>query len=156
MRTDVRAVLDRSKAFHALPEEERRNMANDMVQVLSFVDDPELEAQAREQEELRRLIGRVDFPSFVSDLIEGVFQSIVQASVEQMRAYAELVRSVASSLDEFAEAAGDKDRDHLAGRYPELATIVLLGLDRIVVTSGKIKGKVNFGGKAEESDDDDP
>jgi hypothetical protein len=36
----------------------------------------------------------VDFPAFVSDLVRGVFQAIVDASIEQMEAFADLLESV--------------------------------------------------------------
>lgn len=40
----------------------------------------------------------VHFPAFVSGLIEGTFNSMVNASIKQMRAYAELLDEVSSSL----------------------------------------------------------
>jgi hypothetical protein len=49
------------------------------------------------------LIDAVDFPQFVSELIDGVFKSIVDASIRQMRAYADLVAAVAASLDRFRD-----------------------------------------------------
>lgn len=155
MRTDIHAILDRTKAFHALPEEQRRALAHDLVRVVAFLEDPALEEQVRDQEEVRGLIGEVDFPTFVSGLIKGVFEAIVQSSIEQMKAYAEMVQAVAKSLDDFTKDAEDKDRDHLMGRHQQLATMVLMGINRIVVTDGKIEGKVLFDLKSRDSDDED-
>ncbi len=155
MRTDVRAVLDRSKAFHALPDDKRCALAHDLVRVVAFLEDPALEEQVRDQAEVRRLIGEVDFPSFVADLINGVFKAIVQSSIEQMKAYGEFVKGIASSLDDFVKDVGQEgDRDHFTRGYPELASMVLMGLNRIVVTDGRIKGKVHFDLKSRDSDDD--
>lgn len=50
-----------------------------------------------------RPCGEVDFPAFVSDLVHGVFEAIVDASIQQMEAYAEMVAGVARSADRFLE-----------------------------------------------------
>jgi hypothetical protein len=67
------------------------------------------------------LVQKVDFPKFVGGLIKNVFQAIVESSIEQMRAYGELIANVAKSVDQFmadniSEGAG---RDWLAERYPD-------------------------------------
>lgn len=49
------------------------------------------------------LVEAVDFPAFVSDLIHGVFKAIIDASIKQMEAYAGLLTSVATAVDEFAK-----------------------------------------------------
>ena len=66
------------------------------------------------------LVKKVDFPKFVGGLIKNVFQAIVESSIEQMRAYGELISNVAKTVGEFAndnigQAAG---RDWLAQKYP--------------------------------------
>ena len=66
------------------------------------------------------LVKKVDFPKFVGGLIKNVFQAIVESSIEQMRAYGELISNVAKTVGEFANdnigaAAG---RDWLAQKYP--------------------------------------
>jgi len=68
------------------------------------------------------LVKKVDFPKFVGGLIKNVFQAIVESSIEQMRAYGELISNVAKTVGEFAndnisQAAG---RDWLAQKYPDL------------------------------------
>jgi hypothetical protein len=67
------------------------------------------------------LVKKVDFPKFVGGLIKNVFQAIVESSIEQMRAYGELIANVAKTVDQFmadniSQGAG---RDWLAQRYPD-------------------------------------
>ena len=153
----------------------------------------------------KELIEAVDFPDFVSDLIQGVFQAIVDASIQQMEAYTEMIAAVSKSVDQFAkeQIKDSQARDYLANRYPSilaidtsgeralirprdnnvtteevsrdfninvdlddeeseqelvnraklemaqsrqqlLATMVLLGINRIIVTNGRINAKVIF------------
>ena len=157
-----------------------------------------------------RMVREIDFPSFVASLIEGTFHAIVKSSIEQMKAYAEMVRSVATSLNEFRDqnTTDNQARDGLVSRYPSLfqisvgdsgprvglrddadtdnlpdfqkdlklpqpvdnldddtietqlvpamrdevalsrqkllATIVMMGINRIVVTDGRINAKLRF------------
>jgi hypothetical protein len=67
-------------------------------------------------------IEAVDFPGFVGGLVQGVFQAIVDASIAQMEAYADLVAGVATSVDEFARenVPGEQARASLLERHPEL------------------------------------
>lgn len=64
----------------------------------------------------------VNFPSFVSQLIQGVFHSIVTASIEQMEAYGKLVQSVAMTLNQFRDenTTDNMGRDHLVEQFPDL------------------------------------
>jgi hypothetical protein len=68
------------------------------------------------------LIDAVDFPAFVAGLIEGVFEAIVDATIEQMKAYAKLMNEVAKTVDALARDAvtNRRGRDFLAHQYPEL------------------------------------
>lgn len=50
-----------------------------------------------------RLVADVDFPNFVSSLLNSVFDGIVDSSIRQMEAYAKLVAGVAKSLEEFRQ-----------------------------------------------------
>jgi hypothetical protein len=163
-----------------------------------------------------RMVREIDFPTFVAKLIEGTFHAIVKASKEQMRAYAEMVRSVSTSLNDFRDrnTTDNQAMDHLASRYPSLlqvqiengapkvgvrdgadtdnlpdfqkdlglsepvsdldddtiatklvpaarddlargrqqllATIILMGINRIVVTDGRINAKIKFQFSAKE------
>jgi len=68
------------------------------------------------------LVQKVDFPKFVGGLIKNVFQAIVESSIEQMRAYGELIANVAKTVDQFmadniSQGAG---RDYMADKYPDV------------------------------------
>lgn len=68
----------------------------------------------------KELIGSVDFPAFVGGLIQNVFQAIVNASIQQMNAYAEMLKSVAQTVDQFAQdnISLNNARDWLTDKYP--------------------------------------
>lgn len=83
-------------------------------------------AGAREGAEVAgRLLEKVNFPAFVSGLIEGVFHAIVKASIEQMEAYGQLVANVAKSLNTFRDenVSENQGRDHLVEQFPDLFQI---------------------------------
>jgi len=67
------------------------------------------------------LVNKVDFPKFVAGLIDGVFNAIVSSSIKQMQAYAELVKNVSGSVDDFMKdnVSENQARDYLADRYPD-------------------------------------
>lgn len=170
------------------------------------------------------LVGKVDFPRFVGGLIQNVYQAIVTSSIQQMRAYSEMLKSVSQSVDDFAREniSENNARDWLVDTYPDvfaieapspddaedgtpqprlvtrgddsetrlatisrdmmlpqpltdisdpeseaalvrgarmsmaksrmqlLASMVMLGINRIVVTDGSIRAKVVFGMRAED------
>jgi len=77
-------------------------------------------------EQFGALVQKVDFPKFVQGLIQNVFQAIVSSSLEQMRAYGELLANVAKTVDEFAQdnITDNNARDWLSGKYPDA-----LGID---------------------------
>lgn len=167
--------------------------------------------------EAAKMIREIDFPTFVAKLIEGTFHAIVKATIEQMKAYADMVRSVSTSLNDFKDrnTTDNQAMDHLVSRYPSLlqvqvvdgspkvavrddadtdnlpdfqkdlglsekitdlddetiagklvpaarddlargrqqllATIILMGINRIVVTDGKINAKIKFNFSAREN-----
>jgi hypothetical protein len=72
-------------------------------------------------EQFGALVQKVDFPKFVSGLIQNVFTAIVDSSLEQMRAYAELLSNVAKTVDDFARdnISENNARDWLSGRFPD-------------------------------------
>jgi hypothetical protein len=163
-------------------------------------------------EQFGELVKKVDFPKFVSGLVHGVFQAVVDASIQQMQAFSEMLAATAKTVDQFAKdhVTDAQARDYVANRYPGsvrvdtegegparlrpregeanadfdvgaqfgvpgadltdddaeqklvdqakmemakqrqqmLATMVLLGINRIVVTNGHINAKVVFDMKA--------
>lgn len=72
-------------------------------------------------EQFGALVQKVDFPKFVGGLIKNVFQAIVESSIEQMRAYGELIANVAKTVDQFMtdNISAGAGRDWLAERYPD-------------------------------------
>src|SRR4051812_31329545 len=69
----------------------------------------------------RQVLEAVDFPSFVAGLIHGTFQSIVDATAQQVREYARLVADISKSVDEFTRdnVSSNQARDYLAEKHPE-------------------------------------
>lgn len=271
VRRQVRELLGRSPAYHTLAPADRRELANHMVRVGTYLADPnwlaaagphatpladgdplqdlkgalamaapaaptaaalgdsdpvqDLKARLADDqgsagadfkagamregvEAFGNLISKVDFPSFVSGLVNGVFKAVVDASIEQMKAYGELLAAAVKTVDQFAsDHISDAEvRDGIAAKYPGavrvdtsgdvarlrpvegveddaldlakeyglensvdltdddseaaliaaaklelarsrqqlMATMVLLGIQRIVITDGKINAKVVF------------
>lgn len=156
-------------------------------------------------EQFGEMVKKVDFVGFVSGLVQGVFQAVVNASIQQMQAFGELLAATAKTVDQFASdhITDAQARDYVANRYPSaarvdtsgetprlragendsidlgkelgvsdgvdlddddseqrlvtaaklsmarqrqqlMATMVLLGINRIVVTNGLINAKVLF------------
>ena len=149
VRTRVRGLLEKSEAFKALPADEQRTLAKSMVDTVAYLADPKAgqsgapglaRAQAEGDEQrptgigdaaragaqaYEDLTGAVDFPKFVSGLIDGVFNAIVTASIRQMDAYQKLLENVTKSVDNFAKDnfTINQGRDYLADRFPNLLQI---------------------------------
>lgn len=81
-------------------------------------------ATIRAGEVARATLNAIDFPEFVASLIQGTFQAIVDASIQQMEAYAELLKNVALTVDQFMEdnISDGTARDYLADRYDSVFT----------------------------------
>ncbi len=84
VRRAVRGVLQQSPAFRALPADRRSTVTSDTVAVTTYM------AGAAPQ--------NVEFPPFVAGLVHGVFNGVVDATVQQMDAYASLIRTVAKTV----------------------------------------------------------
>lgn len=174
VRPLVRDMLTQIPAYSEMERAEQLALANNMVKLLAYVDDPNgvvsdamadpiardralrkaplaaAQADANEQtrknlskspgfagkdfeagaarqgtDQFVRLVNEVDFPAFVGGLIQNVFVSIVHTSIEQMRAYAELVSNVAKSAEEYMnENIGvGQGRDYLVERFPDLLDV---------------------------------
>lgn len=78
-------------------------------------------------EQFGALVQKVDFPAFVGGLIKNVFQAIVDSSIQQMRAYGELLANVAKTVDEYARdnISENNSRDWLAGKFPDVLGVEL-------------------------------
>ena len=144
-RVAVHELLQRTQAFNGMPENKRRELANGLVQIGSYLAEPDGIRLRRQSEPVRALAGGdsvpqfgtairtgveqakafvegVNFPGFVSGLIQGVFHSIVQSSMEQMEAYAKLVADVSKSLNQFRDdnTTDNQGRDQLVDQFPDL------------------------------------
>ena len=66
------------------------------------------------------LLDEIDFPSFVAGLVHGTFDAVVDASIRQLEAFADLVSSVAKTADQFASqnVSDNQARDWLVERFP--------------------------------------
>ena len=95
MRAAVDDFLVGTASFRQLPPERQGQIAQDTTQVVSYLGGGSA---------TNELIQEVDFPAFVAGLIHGAFDAIVDASIQQMEAYGNLIKNVASSLDEFRNA----------------------------------------------------
>jgi hypothetical protein len=98
-------------------------------------------------EQYKNLIGSVDFASFVGGLIQNVFQAIVTASIQQMNAYGQLLKSVAQTVDQFAQdnISPNSARDWLIDKYPDQ-----IGLDE--EAAGEEGGQPRLTLKSDDSD----
>jgi hypothetical protein len=78
----------------------------------------------RAGEVARAMLNAIDFPSFVASLIQGTFKAIVDASIQQMEAYAELLKNVAKTVDDFMtdNVTDGQVKDHLADEHPDVFT----------------------------------
>ena len=70
----------------------------------------------------REVLGAIGFPDFTASLIQGTFQAIVDSSIQQMEAYANLLAETAKTVDVFMEdnISDDMARDHLTSNYGDI------------------------------------
>jgi hypothetical protein len=144
VRQKVRELLLESEGFKAMPADDRARVANDMVRVgealaggttgavpqtATVLADTATEdlvnaggtAADIGVGALGRAVQQVNFPQFVAGLIDGVFNAIVTASIKQMEAYAELLKNVAKTVDEYMKdnVSENQARDYLVEKYPD-------------------------------------
>jgi len=220
IRADLTKVTDyitRPPSAIASGLEDKQPSATDVLKMNAAKDPGLVQQQFRASavregtDAFREMVGAVDFPKFVASLVQGVFRAIVEASIQQMQAFSELLAATSKSVDQFAgdNITDAQARDFVANRHPEyvridtsgdrarlrpagddasalgkdygldevdleddeheqqlvtaaklqmarsrqqsLATMVLMGINRIVVTNGSINAKVVFDMRA--SDD---
>jgi hypothetical protein len=139
-RRAVASMLSQSESFRMLDQETREKVAGDTARIAAVLAEPEAQAQqtaaamagpapgqfvAQGAQQGAQVAGAflaaVNFPNFVSSLVEGVFHAIVHSSIEQMKAYGELVANVAKSLNEFRDenVSENQGRDHLVQQFPD-------------------------------------
>src|SRR5262245_8233185 len=151
VRQSVEALLSQSPAFRQLHADKQQQIARDMAVVFGCLaahgDDraSNLRPPAAEPGAYADLLQAVDFPDFVAGLIKGVFNAIVQASIQQMEAYARLMADVAKSVDQFADEAASEDqaRDHLVEEFPDLFEVCRAGISDRSTPCLKLRGGVD-------------
>jgi hypothetical protein len=175
IRTAVKERLKTNPTFAALPDDERREVAQNTVTALSYIlggekgdsqpqavslaDRPGLPAPPAQHtkqdfkdlttfdpgktagqkfkdaggavaadagtEDFTKLVSKVDFPKFVGGLIKGVFDAINNSTMAQLKAYSELVKNVAKSVEEFMQDNVSKNhaRDYLTQKFPDQLSV---------------------------------
>jgi hypothetical protein len=125
VRRTVQELVGSSPTFQQLPPGKQREMADDLVRVSTYLVAPEgtpaNTLTGAVAVVANGLIGAIDFPNFAAGLITGVFQAIVDASIQQMEAYGQLLNDVAKTVDSFAHdcVSDDHARRFLVSIYPE-------------------------------------
>ncbi len=97
VRDEVRQILTRSPAYRALQTDERSELGASLETAAEALTGQELESLDRHGR-----LNTIDLREFITELISGTFQAVVDASLQQMRAYAELLGQVATSPEDFA------------------------------------------------------
>jgi hypothetical protein len=127
----VLRLLEASPAYGSLPAGDQQKLAGDMIGIGVYLAEPEgiransltgaIVAVPAKGTAGGDLLAAVNFPAFVGGLIEGVFQAIVNSSIEQMRAYIDLISSVAKTIDGFASdrTSDEAAQEWLARTYPD-------------------------------------
>ena len=162
MRRATSDLLERNPVFSNLSASRREQIARDTIKVAGY-----LAELPKATDGFGNRVQEVNFPAFVADLMKGVFDAIVKASTDQMKAFAKLIAAVAKSLDQFRDQniSDNQARDFLTGQFPDLkldppklkakaptgqlatrrqqllATMVLMGISRVVVTDGRIRAR---------------
>jgi hypothetical protein len=116
----IASRLGQSRAFRGLTVADQKAVAGSLSRIVDYW----LDAADREAPP-GAFLAAVDFPAFVGDLIEGVFDAIVDASIRQMEAYRDLLEGVAQSVDRFiADTVTDDDaRSYLSDTFPGVFTV---------------------------------
>jgi hypothetical protein len=112
------------KTRHVLtPERPRRPRAG--AGTLAAADDFQPAAASQIGRVTEETLRAIAFPTFVADLIKSTFQAIVNATIQQMEAFGDMLANVSKTVDEFMSdnISEDQARGWLAQRYPSLIRI---------------------------------
>ncbi len=99
---------------------------SDQAAVDAIGNDPFTAGAAREGAAIAgEFMKQVNFVEFVSGLIDGVFNSIVTSSIQQMEAYSKMVADVSKSLNQFRDdnTTSDDGKDQLCEAFPDVFDI---------------------------------
>jgi hypothetical protein len=130
-RSQARDILANSQSFHGMDRAEQMALYKDLVNThyqelaeqsglatamgdrgaSTLIDDKRHQNQRIEQAGKlgADFIKSVDFPQFVSDLLQGVFDANLNVTVKQMQAYQELVKTATASLSKFVNDVNDEE-----------------------------------------------
>lgn len=111
----ARRTLQATLTFKSLPREEQlaasAKLANAYFDALSAQPnfDADEALQTLQDDGLAaEFLNQIAFPQFVNDLIKGVFDAEVAASIKQMEAYRDLMKACNLPLSKFANTISDK------------------------------------------------
>jgi hypothetical protein len=88
------------------------------------------------------LSDEINFPAFVAGLVHGTFDAIVDASIRQMEAFADLVSAVARNTADFTRdnVTANQARDWLVTHYPQDLVLDTSGTARVVPKRAPTEG----------------
>jgi hypothetical protein len=109
--------LGRGRAFRRLKDAQRKAVVGSLSRIVDYWLDA-----ADKEAPFDSVIDAVDFPGFVADLVNGVFDAIVDASLRQMEAYGDLLESVAKTVDRFIDdnVTDNQARDYLLDTFSDV------------------------------------
>lgn len=128
-RSEARELLARSPSFQSMSWDEKMSLYKEMVNASyqKLAEQNGLSAQlgrkgaSRDIDERRHenrridqagdlagsFIENVDFPQFVKDLLEGVFEANLKVTLDQMESYVDLLKAATASVSKFINAIDD-------------------------------------------------
>jgi hypothetical protein len=130
-RAQARGILANSQAFRSMEQAEQMALYRDVVnaqynelaQQQGLVNAMGEKGASRDIDDNRHLnqrieqvgqigadfIESVDFPQFVEDLLQAVFDANLNVTIKQMQAYQELMKAATASLAKFVEKVDDDE-----------------------------------------------
>jgi hypothetical protein len=148
----MQSLPSQSPAFGQLHAEKQERMAQNLTAVAGYLvalgDDRASELQPPAAAATARagsLADELDFPNFVANLIQGVFEAIIKASIQQMEAYAKLIEEVAKSVERYESSSVSENqaRDYLAAEFPDLFEVSPAGLGGGSALCLKLRGAID-------------
>jgi hypothetical protein len=121
---DFRARLAQRRQAQEQPQQPQQPAAQDGQQTAAAADGATPSPRTAATETLAARAGalsdEINFPAFVASLVHGTYDAIVDATIRQMEAFAELVSAVAKDVDEFTRdnVTPNQARDWLVQQYP--------------------------------------
>jgi hypothetical protein len=156
VRREVRRLCESSPGWQGAAPDERKRLAENLVNVSMMAADlMAVEQRATDGARARRPLAHaqaagdqlglqatraaagtlaavrdsIDFPTFVTSLINGVFQAILSSSTSQVGAIGELLDNVSASADDFADTLSDEEVARwTVGKFPSLLQLQAQGI----------------------------